>query len=145
MTDITLEKRAAHVATLGEMFQQCANERRMIEADALAAAIAALRLSAGADGVGLIAAERQRQVSVEGWTTVHDDGHELGEMARAASCYAMPDGWRHQLVKLCWPWDATWWKPGDRIRELVKAGALVAAEIDRLQRAAAPRHEPGEG
>ncbi len=51
MTDITLEQRAAHVATLGEMFQQCANDRRMIEADALAAAIAALRLSAGADWV----------------------------------------------------------------------------------------------
>jgi len=40
-----------------------------------------------------------------------------------------------------WPesWDAIWWSPGDdggpnRIRDLVKAGALIAAEIDRLIR-----------
>ena len=34
-----------------------------------------------------------------------------------------------------WPWDLEWFKPSpyDRIRELVKAGALIAAEIDRLQ------------
>lgn len=38
-----------------------------------------------------------------------------------------------------WPWEPGWWKPGkgnsyaDRVRELVKAGALIAAEIDRLQ------------
>jgi hypothetical protein len=36
-----------------------------------------------------------------------------------------------------WPWDESWWKPGDRIRELAKAGALIAAEIDRLNRIAA--------
>ena len=35
-----------------------------------------------------------------------------------------------------WPWDESWFKPtpDDRIRELVKAGALILAEIDRLQR-----------
>jgi hypothetical protein len=37
-----------------------------------------------------------------------------------------------------WPWDAEWFRPvpKDRIRELVKAGALIAAEIDRLNRQA---------
>lgn len=34
-----------------------------------------------------------------------------------------------------WPWHSSWWKPSDDpIRNLVKAGALIAAEIDRLQR-----------
>jgi hypothetical protein len=34
-----------------------------------------------------------------------------------------------------WPWDEKWWKPSTNpIRNLVKAGALIAAEIDRLQR-----------
>ncbi len=42
-----------------------------------------------------------------------------------------------------WPWDQTWWKPSSNpIRNLVKAGALIAAEIDRLQRAALPLVEP---
>lgn len=42
-----------------------------------------------------------------------------------------------------WPWEARFWKPcpDDRARELVKAGALIAAEIDRLQRAAATPSE----
>jgi hypothetical protein len=41
-----------------------------------------------------------------------------------------------------WPWDASWWKPSnDPVRNLVKAGALIAAEIDRLQRAAASTDE----
>lgn len=99
----------------------------------------------------MIAAERQRQVESEGWTTEHDDTHRMGEIARVAACYATPQSWRKQVlangcgmevrldfISYLWPrqWDFKWWKPtpGDRIRELVKAGALIAAEIDRLQR-----------
>ncbi len=92
------------------------------------------------DGVALIAAERKRQIEKEGWSPEHDDEH-TDEMALAAVCYAMPailrplDGSAPER----WPgsWDAKWWKPtpDDRVRELVKAGALIAAEIDRLQRA----------
>lgn len=37
-----------------------------------------------------------------------------------------------------WPFDPPSWKPGDRVRELVKAGALIAAEIDRLIRTTGP-------
>lgn len=36
-----------------------------------------------------------------------------------------------------WPssWHPEWWKPSnDPVRNLVKAGALIAAEIDRIQR-----------
>lgn len=93
------------------------------------------------DGITLIARERLRQVSQEGWSEYHDDGHEYDELAIAAACYALPDRKRESerrlgAIPLLWPWDFKWWKPTphDRIRELVKAGALIAAEIDRLQR-----------
>lgn len=80
-------------------------------------------------GARLIAAERQRQIEVEGWTAEHDAEHDHGELARAAAAYAMQS-------PMLFPWDDTWWKPvpADRIRELEKAGALIAAEIDRLLR-----------
>lgn len=112
---------------------------------------------ASSDGVTLIAMERERQVSVEGWTSRHDDQHDTHELSRAAVCYIWagrqaslsPDEqmpmW--EVVRLPrdlgssewrvpgWPWAASLWKASaDPIRNLVKAGALIAAEIDRLQR-----------
>lgn len=86
----------------------------------------------------MIAQERQRQIEKEGWTPEHDtDEHADGELAMAAVCYALPDCDRQveNGVPFFWPFDGNW-KPGDRVRELVKAGALIAAEIDRLQRQA---------
>jgi hypothetical protein len=97
------------------------------------------------DGAELIAAERARQVSVEGWTPRHDDTHTDAEMTAAACCYAalarrQADGAIKSRAEdigppTGWPWDYEWWKPSDDpIRNLEKAGALIAAEIDRLQR-----------
>jgi hypothetical protein len=89
-------------------------------------------------GVELIAAERARQVSDESWTPEHDDEHTDRELARAASCYAYPPGMSKEgRARNFWPWDEEWWKPdeNDLIRNLTKAGALIAAEIDRLLRA----------
>lgn len=89
-------------------------------------------------GAELIAAERERQVEWEGWTPEHDDEHESGELARAGAIYAEQAGrdWGELLhAPYGWPWDEQWWKPtGDAVRDLTKAGALIAAEIDRLQR-----------
>lgn len=87
-------------------------------------------------GVELIAEERARQIAVEGWTPEHDDAHDQGELAIAASCYCLVPG-KRPLVPYLWPWHLDWWKPTplNRTRELVKAGALIAAEIDRLTRA----------
>jgi hypothetical protein len=88
------------------------------------------------NGVEMITAERQRQIYAEGWTPEHDAGHEPEALARAAVCYAVPpDGSRQHIVNVHWPWRRQFWKPtpDDRIRELTKAGALIAAEIDRLQ------------
>jgi hypothetical protein len=90
-------------------------------------------------GAELITAERQRQIDVEGWTAQHDDRHTNHELVAAACCYASPPKERpashHHIIEL-WPWDILWWKPSpeDRVRELTKAGALIAAEIDRLHR-----------
>jgi hypothetical protein len=102
-------------------------------------------------GARLIAAERQRQISQEGWTPEHDDEHDQGELAGAAVCYVL-----HALQQddpyfeddepwpiPQWPWAVSYWKPSDDpIRNLVKAGALIAAEIDRLQRAEDHNPEP---
>ena len=94
-------------------------------------------------GVELIAAERRRQIEVEGWTPEHDAQHFSGELTEAAICYANLSSalvrWPWKDVNAgCqhnWPWSPTWWKPSPvNIRNLVKAGALIAAEIDRLQR-----------
>lgn len=110
------------------------------------------------NGAEMIAAERRRQVESEGWTPEHDDDDDHGacELTMAATSYAVyaiaqvngscledPEegigilGTPADQPPPMWPpmWDAAFWKPSDDpIRNLVKAGALIAAEIDRLQR-----------
>ena len=94
-----------------------------------------------------IAAERKRQMWDEGWTPEHDDQHSRGEMVLAAMAYtqaatqvAMPVAAMRALpAPRYWPWDAAWWKPKDRRRNLVRAAALIVAEIERLDRATVSR------
>lgn len=83
-------------------------------------------------GVELIAEERQRQIEVEGWTAEHDAEHQSHELEFAAISYAIPEGLDSINPKHYWPWDKEWYKrtPNDRVRELVKSGALIAAAID---------------
>lgn len=93
-------------------------------------------------GADMIRAERERQIGGEGWSLEHDDAHENRELLYAANCYAfMASGQSRTDVHMRyappsgWPWEKEWWKPSeDPIRNLVKAGALIAAEIDRLER-----------
>jgi hypothetical protein len=102
-------------------------------------------------GVDLIAAERQRQIEQEGFDAVHDDTtHQDGSLAAAGAMYALHAGTAGVLdnrgnrkwvtlgqhyAPLNWPWEIADWKPSEhRIADLVKAGALIAAEIDRLER-----------
>lgn len=106
--------------------------------------------------------ERVRQMHKEQWTPEHDDLHRSGEMARAAAAYALQStmgdpersfevevGGGTRMFKrkfftvgtinisyLLWPWDGKWWKPSTPRRDLVKAAALIVAEIERLDRAA---------
>lgn len=87
-------------------------------------------------GIELIAEERQRQIEVEKFSPEHDDRWKKGQMAMAAICYAEPGNRHPDFKPFGFPWDAEWWKPNPEnpIRDLVKAGALIAAEIDRLIR-----------
>lgn len=94
-----------------------------------------------------VLAERKRQVDPEGWTPEHDDAHPSGEIAAFAALYAMPPaardwpaletGYGETFGAAMCPDD---WTPkfGDRRRELVKAGALILAEIERMDRARTP-------
>jgi hypothetical protein len=85
-----------------------------------------------------VLAERQRQVDAEGWTSEHDDEHSSGDIATAAACYAASAGgvpWSDDVPSF-WPWADEWWKPTTARRDLVKAGALILAEIERIDRAA---------
>lgn len=118
-------------------------------------------------GAERIAAERMRQVSDEGWTADHDAEHSDGELAMAAACYASFAVGDQIYVRReyatnmefadPWPWDRGWDKRmhigtganyprydldltvAQRVEFLVKAGALIAAEIDRLLRERAAR------
>lgn len=87
------------------------------------------------NGVELIYEERLRQMSEKGWSADHDATWTDGQLCRAATCYIKGASNRYWTPsQLAWPWDFKWWKPTTRIRMLVKAGALIAAEIDRLLR-----------
>lgn len=105
-----------------------------------------------------VARERTRQVNAEGWTPEHDDAHQDRSLALAGACYAMfasvsdsarastdlpaglaaegedIHGWSAWLG--IWPWERRFWKPTDRRRDLIKAAALIVAEIERIDRAA---------
>ena len=97
------------------------------------------------NGIERIAKERQRQIDKEGFSAAHDDGHKAGEIATAAACYAAGGhiyklwtaGEEHgfNFVEM-WPWSEDWdgRRKFDRVRQLEIAGALCAAEIDRLIR-----------
>jgi hypothetical protein len=104
-------------------------------------------------GAEMIAEERRRQIHIEGFTPEHDAENSDRELAMAARCYLAQYVERAWLLEGFndgaqryeadaedlpndWPeaWDPDFWKPENPIRDLVRAGALIAAEIDRLQR-----------
>lgn len=86
-------------------------------------------------GIELIAEERQRQVSAEGFDASHDDAYKQDELVRAAFCYmAYSSRCKEAISDSMWPWHLDWWKPKDKKTDLIRAGALIAAEIDRINR-----------
>jgi len=99
-------------------------------------------------GIDIIAAERKRQVEVKGYTPEHDDAHDLGELALAAALYALPydakvgnepllkqDDFIALHIALETGCDFFVDPEPDKLKRLAKAGALIAAEIDRVNRA----------
>jgi hypothetical protein len=95
-------------------------------------------------GLELVAKERLRQITGEMWGPSHDDKHTRSELAKAANSYVaavtQPDEFHlsvgaKQAPCDDWPWAKKWWKPSeDPVRNLVKAAALLVAEIDRRER-----------
>jgi hypothetical protein len=88
-------------------------------------------------GIGLIASERQRQITKENWSNDHDQvEHERHELAIAAACYALHGTTAEAVTKInhidAWPWGDVWdkRKKKNRLRRLAIAGALIAAEIE---------------
>lgn len=96
-------------------------------------------------GTEFITEERYRQINEEEWSSEHDDEHVKGELANAAAVYAIDPmgGDASNIIKTLWPkgWELklscnenTEDNIDGRIKDLTKAGALIAAEIDRLNR-----------
>lgn len=92
-----------------------------------------------------VAAERLRQVQDERYDSVHDDSYDGGELAAAGGCYAFnaacllspANGTPMELETVAmfgWPWPPEAWKPKNPRRDLVRAAALIIAEIERLDR-----------
>lgn len=121
--------------------------------DTINAWLYAARPAQGIDlgsGVRAIADERQRQVDAEGYSAENDGDYKAGELANAALAYVQvaamdlaAGGRSHVATRsppACWPWPRLWWKPKDARRDLVRAGALIAAQIDLIdgQRDAVP-------
>lgn len=98
-----------------------------------------------------IAAERFRQISDEGFDPRHDDRYLFGELSRAAGCYAQAAGrhiaslsgfampwatYRDMPMPPEWPWAARWWKPKSAREDLIRAGALILAQVEAIDRSA---------
>jgi hypothetical protein len=94
-----------------------------------------------------ILAERLRQIFGECRTSEQDDKYTNQELLAAACCFATyarersdlyiegrEQSYRRGVVPQDWPWPTTWWKPHSPKRDLVRAGALIAAELDRYNR-----------
>lgn len=106
------------------------------------------------DAINDVISERQRQITKEGWTTEHDDAHNDRVLAMAAQCYVGHYVGRSWLVTQSddkesglleyqseevpnnWPehWDDASWKPKNPRSDLVRAAALIIAEIERIDR-----------
>lgn len=88
--------------------------------------------------------ERDRQIHDKKFSPEHDDTYTARQLIRAAVSYAqraaLSDEHRRleqsrERIPHSWPWDASWWKPKDRRTDLVRAAALLIAEIERMDRA----------
>lgn len=90
-----------------------------------------------------IKAERERQQIIEGFDNKHDDDHDAGELAGAGAAYALnascvlypANGTPIEDPRAVgWCWDMAWWKPKDARTDLIRAAALIVAEIERIDR-----------
>lgn len=92
-------------------------------------------------------AERKRQIDQEHYSHEHDDEYDQNELIRAASSYlshvigrgwvfkeTCPETYQDEEAPDLWPWDLDFWKPKNPRRDLVRAAALIIAEIEKIDR-----------
>ncbi len=84
-----------------------------------------------------IALERAEQIDM-GYTQEHDDEETMCQLAIAAACYATSSPYLGSET-IQYPWEPESWKPGTYRDNLIKAAALIVAEIERLDRIAAKK------
>jgi len=108
------------------------------------------------DGTHSVVIERLRQQAPsseytfrghgEGFDSSHDDQYNKdGKLISAAMCYLNAyDNAPAVLAPNGWPWSSSWWKPRSRRENLVRAAALIIAEIDRLDRTPVPPPVPSK-
>jgi hypothetical protein len=90
---------------------------------------------ATSDAVADVLAERARQVEAKGYSAERDDTYNSYELPRAAGCYVMnASGIPRHRALMYWPFAPDTFKPAGRRRDLVKAAALLLAEIERIDR-----------
>lgn len=94
------------------------------------------------DVVAEVMVERLRQVA-QGFDAAHDDAHYRGELAQAAAVYALKvqqdrSDYADELCSTLWPWvdpvPATPGTPAEQRETLIRAAALLVAEIERFDR-----------
>ncbi|WEL56690.1 hypothetical protein PZ739_05845 [Pseudomonas kermanshahensis] len=84
--------------------------------------------------------ERLHQIESKGYTAGRDDQYTRGQLADAAGSYSFwaytcnMEHYKATTVPPSWPWGAEHWKPTNQRKMLVRAGALILAEIARLDR-----------
>jgi hypothetical protein len=81
-----------------------------------------------------VAAERQRQIDIEGWSEQHDDAHDSRELFAAGAAYLNPQNQTRKLPPKIWPWEAMWWKAKGYRRNFVRGMALLVAGVERDRR-----------
>ena len=98
-----------------------------------------------ANVISEIFVERARQIEREDWSLEHDDLHIDGELALAASAYCInaaclanpnQEPFTDDDPPEMWPFDKRFWKPKTARRDLIRAAALIVAEIQRIDRIA---------
>jgi hypothetical protein len=99
---------------------------------ALRAAIALAEERQEMGVVAEVAAERAKQKR-KGFTSEHDDFHDKGELVVSAGAYLSA----HSSIISYWPWSKHEFRSEGKRKDLLKAAALIVAEIERMDRAAA--------
>jgi hypothetical protein len=97
------------------------------------------------NAISMIEQERMEQLTKHGWTEKHDDQYDMRELALGAAAYCLQAAGVGVNAARIWPFAPENFKPRmvslrqtdaceARIGNLVKAGALIVAEIERMRR-----------